>query len=164
MALFFAMNIFYIDRNPIRAAQQHVDRHVCKMPIELAQMLSTAHHRLDGETAPGGIYKEAYPNHPCSVWLRETRANYEWAYIHYVGLLNEYTIRYGKHHASGRLSLQLSEPPRGIPEGRLTPPAQAMPDQYRAECPLTAYRAYYRHGKAHLHKWKVRKPPEWLTN
>lgn len=85
------MNIFYIDPNPIRAAMQHVDRHVCKMPIELAQMLSTAHHVLDGAQAPSGIYKPAYSAHPCSVWIRETSANYAWAFLHFTALLGEYT-------------------------------------------------------------------------
>lgn len=42
------MNIFYLDKDPIIAAQQHCDKHVVKMIVEYAQMLSTAHRILDG--------------------------------------------------------------------------------------------------------------------
>lgn len=156
------MNIFYIDPNPMRAAFHHVDRHVCKMPIELAQMLSAAHHVLDGASAPLGLYKLAYANHPCSVWARTTDANYKWAYAHFRALLDEYEWRYGRIHATARIAGALRYPPANIPSALRTPPAQAMPDQYQDADPLTAYRAYYRFGKAHLHKWTKRAPPPWL--
>ena len=43
------MNLFYLHKNPITAAQMHCDQHVVKMLVETAQMLSTAHRVLDGE-------------------------------------------------------------------------------------------------------------------
>ncbi len=43
------MNIFVLDDNPRVAAQQHLDKHVVKMIIEYAQLLSTAHRMLDGQ-------------------------------------------------------------------------------------------------------------------
>ena len=43
------MNIFVLDKDPHIAAQMHCDRHVPKMIVESAQMLSTAHRLLDGE-------------------------------------------------------------------------------------------------------------------
>ena len=43
------MNIFYLDRDPVIAAQMSCDRHVVKMILESAQMLSTAHRVLDGD-------------------------------------------------------------------------------------------------------------------
>jgi len=45
------MNVFYLDRNPITAAQMHCDKHVVKMILEYAQLLSTAHRLLDGTPA-----------------------------------------------------------------------------------------------------------------
>jgi hypothetical protein len=42
------MNIFALDRDPFQAAQMHCDRHVIKMIVEYAQLLSTAHRQLDG--------------------------------------------------------------------------------------------------------------------
>lgn len=43
------MNLFYLDRDPYVAAEQHCDKHVVKMIIEYAQLLSTAHRLLDGK-------------------------------------------------------------------------------------------------------------------
>jgi len=42
------MNIFYVHKNPIVAAKMLIDKHVVKMIVESAQMLSTAHRLLDG--------------------------------------------------------------------------------------------------------------------
>jgi len=42
------MNIFYIDRDPVIAAQMSCDKHVVKMILESAQMLCAAHRVLDG--------------------------------------------------------------------------------------------------------------------
>ena len=42
------MNIFYVDSCPAEAAISLVDKHVVKMILESAQLLSTAHRILDG--------------------------------------------------------------------------------------------------------------------
>ena len=67
------MNIFYLDRHPIKAAQMMCDKHVVKMILESAQMLSTAHRVLDGDEYADkvGLYKMAHKNHPFS-YLRNT--------------------------------------------------------------------------------------------
>ena len=44
------MNIFYLDRDTKVAAEMHCDKHVVKMILESAQMMSTAHRVLDGDT------------------------------------------------------------------------------------------------------------------
>ena len=43
------MNIFYLHKDPDICAEYHCDKHVLKMIIEYAQLLSTAHRMLDGE-------------------------------------------------------------------------------------------------------------------
>jgi hypothetical protein len=43
------MNIFYLDSDPKKCAEYHVDKHCCKMLLEYSQLLSTAHRYLDGE-------------------------------------------------------------------------------------------------------------------
>ena len=47
------MNIFYVHETPSICAQQHVDKHVVKMILEYAQLLSTAHRVLDGVESIG---------------------------------------------------------------------------------------------------------------
>jgi hypothetical protein len=43
----------------------------------------------------------------------------------------------------------------------MTPPAQAMPDEYKNDDPVKAYRDYCTHEK-HYAKWeKGRAKPEW---
>ena len=42
------MNIFYLDTSPKTCAEMHCDKHVVKMIIEYAQLMSTAHRLLDG--------------------------------------------------------------------------------------------------------------------
>ena len=43
------MNIFFLHQNPKIAAQMHCDKHVVKMVLEYAQILSTAHRVIDGD-------------------------------------------------------------------------------------------------------------------
>ena len=52
------MNIFYLDRDPKIAAQMMCDKHVVKMILESAQMLSTSHRVLDGDKSADekGLY------------------------------------------------------------------------------------------------------------
>ena len=42
------MNIFILNEDPVIAAQEQCDKHVVKMIVESAQMLSTVHRMLDG--------------------------------------------------------------------------------------------------------------------
>ena len=43
------MNIFYLDFQTDKCAEYHCDKHVTKMIVEYAQLLSTAHRVLDGK-------------------------------------------------------------------------------------------------------------------
>lgn len=157
------MNIFYVDSNPVIAAQSLVDSHVVKMVLESFQLLSTAHHILDKEEAPAAIYKVTHKNHPSAIWCRTTNNNYNWLYVHALALLDEYTFRYEKIHKTSRLCELLKNPPLNIPIGNLTSMPLAMPDEYKVSGDAVAsYRNYYREGKKHLHKWTKRGMPEWM--
>ena len=160
------MNIFYFDECPVKSAEAQPDKMLVKMPLETAQMLCTAHRVLDGDEYADsvGLYKEAYKNHPCTVWARQSRGNYEWLYTHFLALGMEYTYRYGKEHASIiKLAKPLMQFPKNIRQGAMTPPAQAMPDEYKNDDPIKAYRDYCTHEK-HYAKWeKGRAKPDWWT-
>ena len=47
------MNIFYLHKDPEISAKMHCDKHVVKMIIEYAQLMSTAHRILDGDEYEG---------------------------------------------------------------------------------------------------------------
>lgn len=57
----------------------------------------------------------------------------------------------------------LYNPPRNIPKGKLTPFAQAMPDQYKDQNVVVAYRRYYINEKTRFAKWKSGNEPIWFT-
>ena len=160
------MNIFYFSHSPIDSALAQPDKMLVKMPLETAQMLCTAHRVLDGDEYADsvGLYKTAYKNHPCTIWARESSNNYRWLYTHFLALGREYTYRYGKVHASlTKLEEPLKKLPTNIPQGSMTPLAQAMPDEYKNEDPIVAYRDYVIHEK-HYAQWnKNRSNPTWWT-
>lgn len=136
------MNIFILDRDAATAARMMCDKHVIKMILESCQLLSTAHHVLDGEElyvntgkrkyktyicTKKNICKATMVNHPCTIWARETRANYIWLWRHAYALCKEYTRRYNKIHAMEHMLMnELHDPPENIQKNGLTPFAQAM--------------------------------------
>jgi len=155
------MNIFYLDIDPFKCATQHCDKHVVKMIVESAQLLSTAHRVLDGDTEKP-IYKIAHKNHPSAIWCRQTNNNYTWLYCLFVALLDEYWFRYDKKHKCLDLTPHLSSPPSNIPLGPFTAPPPAMPDQYKTGSVVESYRNYYIGAKSHFAKWKRRPTPTWF--
>ena len=162
------MNIFYFYDCPIASAKAQPDKMLVKMPLETAQMLCTAHRELDGDDYADevGLYKRAYWNHPCTIWARESYKNYDWLYQHFLALGEEYTYRYGKVHASvSKLSNALEFIPYNIKvTERMTPLAQAMPDEYKHDDPTVAYRDYVINEK-HYAKWEQgRDKPEWWSH
>lgn len=157
------MNIFVLDTRAGDAARAHCDKHVVKMPLETGQMLSTAMHLIGRPDER--LYRPAYQNHPCTVWVRSSYANFMWAYVLFRHLLSEYSYRYGREHATARLVPVLSTVSADdFPSYGMTPFAQAMPDQCRRDDAVTAYRTYYATEKARLLTYRKRQPPEWLKD
>lgn len=153
------MNIFILDIDPGLAAQFHADKHVVKMILESAQLLSTAHYALDGVVRD---YKPTHINHPCSIWTRQTTSNYTWLYSLFKELSAEYTRRYGKEHKSwATLKDVLRVAPRSILRDTMTPFALAMPDKYKSGNPVTSYRNYYKGEKQNMLTYKTT-TPYWL--
>jgi hypothetical protein len=156
------MNIFVLDENPTIAAQMHCDKHVVKMVLEAAQMLSTAHRVLD-DNESDVLYRATHKNHPCSIWVRDAAKNYMWLYNHFVALCDEYNHRYGKVHLTDtKLRAILATPPKNIGDGNRTPFALAMPDDVKCESTVDSYRAYYKQYKTDIATWNKNRPaPEW---
>jgi len=144
------MNIFYLDSDPVKAAQIQYNKHVVKMILESAQMLCTAHHCYgNAEQKLNVPYKQAHLNHPSTIWARKSRATYKWLYLHMMALGNEYTKRYGKTHLTiTKCAKFLNVPPVHIQGDEWSEPPQCMPDQYKVPgCSITAYWNYYEQEK-----------------
>ena len=107
------MNIFYLDKNPVLAAQYHYDTHVVKMCLETAQLLCTAQHQYitKSKAKELDLYRATHVRHPCAIWVSQNSLAYVWTYELFEALLAEYKHRYGKTHASSYLCDALREPP-----------------------------------------------------
>ncbi|OUT71701.1 MAG: hypothetical protein CBB70_00050 [Planctomycetaceae bacterium TMED10] len=180
------MNIFILNNDPVLAAQEQCDKHVVKMIVESAQMLSTVHRMLDGtmERRPSKsgamlqywklhddrediVYKACHFNHPSTVWTRESKANYDWHYKHFIGLCDEYTYRYGKVHSTDtKLRNHLVYSPNNIPMKGMTPFKLAMGSNPECmfEDAVKSYRAFYHTKQAKFNMaWTKRPQPKWFN-
>ena len=177
------MNIFVLAHKPHVAARMHCDKHVPKMIVESAQMLSTAHRILDGKPyrAPSKsgktmvmhyhlwknndvIYKAAYAGHPCTQGVMQSDLNYRYLFSLFSGLLTEFQLRFGKEHKSAQLHHSLMDLPDNInTDLGQTPFVLAMPDECKTPSNAVAsYRNYYHTYKARFAKWdKGRPAPHW---
>lgn len=179
------MNIFVLDENPYIAAKYHCDRHVIKMIVESAQMLSSAYYldlgitkksqaiirqeevlekfsnfprEKDGIIKPYGI---GFLNHPCTRWCNTSIENRNWLLDLLEGLLLEYRNRYHKIHSIEKIYFWFkSNIPNSIPSNKLTQFALAMPNHLHSDNPVISYRRYYKEYKLFA-KWKYEKP-EWF--
>jgi hypothetical protein len=180
------MNIFFLDKNPQICATMHCDKHVVKMIIEYAQLLSTAHRVLDGNpvnsksinnrkytsynhpTMNDVLYKATMKNHPSAIWVRESKTHYEYLYTLWVSLCNEYTHRYNKIHSTySKLKDALSITPKNIPVLSFSEPPPAMKHFPQCIVPnnsIQSYHNYYRVAKAYFAKWTNRSIPDWYLN
>jgi len=159
------MNIFYLHESPTTAAEYMCDKHVVKMILESAQLLCTAHHVCPSDAErPEKFYKKTHLNHPCAIWTRSCTGNYRWLCTHAQALLNEYTYRYGKQHATTPVISWCKANDPDIPDGEFSDIPQCMPEEYRADDPVIAYRDYYNKAKSHLHSWKNRQVPDWIIS
>lgn len=160
------MNIFYLDRDPKLAAQYHCDKHVVKMLVEYAQIMSTAHRVLDDiPNDTGEFYRLSHKNHPSCIWVRESVENYKWLYRMWIHLHNEYVLRYKRNHASfTKLCAKLSFAPKNIPQVAATSMKLAIADtKYHNPDPVISYRNYYNGDKARFATWKSPSViPEWF--
>lgn len=185
------MNIFILDNDPYLAARMQCDKHICKMIVESAQMLSTAHRMLDGtvETRPSKsgkrmikyyrhpdeslentLYRAVHHHHPCTVWTMKNSNNYMWHYDHFLALCREYTYRYGKiHKTESLLKKTLKYTPKNIKEGwkyQMTPFALAMkaePQCINENDIVQSYKDYYQTKQERFKMaWTRRSIPEWF--
>jgi hypothetical protein len=120
------MNIFYLHRDPVKAATVQYNKHVVKMILESAQMLCTAHHCYGSAEQKANIpYRQSHLNHPSTVWVRRSVKTY----IH-------------------KCKDFLATPPKHIQGSDWCEPPQCMPDQYKVDGDsVSAYWNYYENEK-----------------
>ena len=182
------MNIFYVDKDPVKAAEMMCDKHIIKMILESAQMLCTAKRVLDGteytaKTKNGRnikrwkldntneeaiIYKAGWLGHPSTQWVLKSAYNYLWLYKHMIALNDQYKLRWQKdknHTSIIKLGQLLSVPPKNAKINvKGTDATPAMPEHCKIPGDVVgSYRKYYILEKRRFAKWE--KPnavmPDW---
>lgn len=149
------MNIFILDYNPVRAAQYQCDKHVVKMILESAQIMSTVAHKNNIQT----VYKPTHANHPCTIWAGSYKDNYDWLIHHALALCEEYTYRYNKIHKSQKIIESLTHVSDILKKG-CSEFVQCVPEDLKQKCVVESYRAYYK--TKDFVKWSVRDKPYWF--
>lgn len=180
------MNIFVLSYCSYQCALMHCNEHCIKMILEYFQLLSSAHRYLDNTEVILGqgiskrkvkrypledpyrdvlMYKATHINHPCSIWLRQSKGNYCWLYRLTCCLCDEYTRRYGKVHASDkRLRFITGFYPHNIPNGGMTTPPLAMPEEYKTNNIVESYRLFYLESKSRFATWPLGETPWWYKH
>lgn len=158
------MNIFVLDKDPELSAQMLCDRHVSKMILETAQMLTAVADRYKHPT----LYKVTHKNHPCTLWAGDSYANWKWLCENGLAMEREKILRTDKGHISAEVIRWYLSNNYGPPKSSslITPFALAMPEQYRGSDPVKSYRDYYLGEKQFFKdgkrpKWTKTLPPTW---
>ena len=153
------MNIFILDRDPSLAAEYHCDKHVVKMIVESAQIMSTALQQLYG--IDERLYKPTHVKHPCVIWAMESQQNIVWLWRLSFWLCMEYTRRYEKNHKSRGVLEVIAPRLTELPNNGLTPFPQVVPPDCVSYDSVEAYRKYYAEYKFEFATWTKRKVPDW---
>ena len=175
------MNIFVIDPDPTAAAQRLPDKHVTKMILESAQMLSIVfsdHYWGIGEVmkvdgTPFKTAKGAFKNHPCTIWAAASINNCAWLIQHALGLCDEFNLRYGHPHNLTKSLLETKDLfHRKTGEditcfNQVVKFARAMPEDLKFDDTISDVEAYHRYlnTKEWVYYNYLRKPerrPAWL--
>lgn len=152
------MNIFVLDDDPTKCVVQYPDKHVVKMITESVQMLSTA-NRVNGVDIG---YRKTHANHPCTIWVRSSLSNYFWVCELVEAMHKEWQYRYNHVHNHKAFDMYLTIPILDIPDHGLTQFVQCMPEEYRSDSAIDAYRRFYIKDKWHIRQYTKRDIPEWF--
>lgn len=165
------MNIFFVDEDPVLAAQSLVDQHVNKMVTETAQVLSNGYtlDRLSKDDVPttksGRSRKHSYPHHGCCKWAVFSKENWLWVVNHGLALEDERIYRGMNPHFSAIFIRWCANNTPNFDRYSFSIPYLAMPEERRCNDPVKSYRDYYNIEKYRQStlkkKWTRRQPPKW---
>ncbi|MCE5250894.1 hypothetical protein LLG96_11800 [bacterium] len=155
------MNVFFLHRDPVMCARYHCDRHVVKMQLEDAQLLSVAVRKCGIDAG----YRLTHGNHPAVVWTQASIGHWLWLRSLAFELEKEWRFRYShpeeKTHKSVDVVRQLPVPP--LPERGWTDPPPIMDGKYiTGGDSIASYRTLYREDKVRFATWKRRPAPGFM--
>ena len=165
------MNLFVLDLDPAKAAQNLCNLHVIKMPTESANILLAPFSKL-GCVLPstkhsGKPFRISHPNHPATLFAQKSYGNYVWVLNNMREMCAEYSFRYGKRHYSENYldyavenmdklsfdSINLTHFPRCFGDFK-----EKIDKNLSI---VDAYREFYRLDKRDFATWPEGKVPAW---
>ena len=181
------MNIFWLSNDPIRCAEYHCDKHVVKMIVEYAQLLSSAIRLTRGKPVKVGkkvrylmrgekisengkitnrspnVYLLTHEHHPCTQWVNESLTHWQALLDLALALCEEYTARYNKVHKSEAMLRKMQSLEPRLPSLPFRLPPQCMPEKYQRRRTIAAYKAFYVGSKSRFAAWRYSKTPSWYA-
>lgn len=181
------MNIFFIEPTVQEIAKSLVDKHVVKMPTETIQMLAWVKDKVFPDL-PYEIKKnndtfkasKTHINHPSTVWISQSKANYAWAILLTKYMYLEHNFRYNtipyhqyntvpylidaieKYTNSTIENLALKADPSNTIARAIK--KELYPDLLTDNFTnLEAYREFYRRDKQEFAIWTKRNKPNWFN-
>jgi hypothetical protein len=163
------VNFFYLDKDPEKCAEYYCDKHICKIPIEIAQILSKIHHELKTGIDYNKIYKNSIvvkDNIGPYVWAKESYENYVWTTKLGLALINQYKLRYNKtEHKTEKILQLLCLVPKDLPKIGITKfrgTNKYDMFQYISNDPIICARYNYAEMKCNNDKWTKFSKPDWF--
>ena len=160
--------------------RKHGDQHITKMPTEAVQLLYSALHMLNKDTAwlkkaPWNQkktmrgYKLTHAGTALPVWVRRSRANFDICLKYAMELCKEYTRRFHKEHFVEHHTRWIRKHiPENFPATGKTPIPLCIkapgPVQHEADMKkvVAIYREFYRQDKAGRIAYNHSKRPKWF--
>jgi hypothetical protein len=162
------VNFFYLDKDPIKCAKYYCNKHILKIPIEIAQILSKIHHELETGIEYCKIYKNSLVVKNTLgpyCWIKQSYDNYIWTSKLGLALINEYKLRYNKDtHKSEPILQYLADNPPKLPKigiTRFIGTNKYDMFQYISNDPIICGRYNYAEMKCKNDKWNFHGPPDW---
>ena len=160
------MNVFACDPSPEVSARSLADRHVVKMVLETAQILSTIVREL--ELDDSDLYKSTHLHHPVVVACIYDSGYRDWVTRHGRALAREYTHRYDRFHVSSFVLDRAAHRLRRLgPPSVLTSFPLAMPEELQSDDTHESYRRYLAAKYARwgpMARWTRRTRPVWAAS
>lgn len=160
-------NLFYLDDDVNKCAKYYCNKHVVKIPLEIAQMLCSIHHEF--KTNKNIPYKDFEGNKQNPYrWIKKSRNNYLWAVNLGFALVKEYEYRYeNRVHAVKKTLVWLKN---NIPNFQRIEKTRYKMSHYTDKYwtlsidILLCNRIMYTELKCSKDKWKKRDKPIWFNN
>ena len=191
------MNIFLFDADPQANASYYPDKLIVKMPLESLQLMVTyleykgiTHNIKKKNGTPFKPLSKGHSNHPSMLWVKESKANFEYLCWLALALCEEYTKRYNKVHGCYEGITKSIDLLDSIPDsGTFTGYSYAIDDKilqalllddvitldeysllsktktgHHIDLVVRIYQAYLLYAKSYYAQWRYSDTPDFWTN